>query len=110
MYYRLINNFCFKIFFNTTVHYWFSVTKLRTVIPGDSIGTNQDLENTLLTLNNLATIYADTSYQDDTPITFKRLEHIDYNYEIMIDNPRGTRKRVIVRLWLGLSSDVTDIR
>ena len=95
---------------NTIVHCWFSVTKVRTVIPGDSIGTNQDLENTLVTLNNLATIYADTSYQDDTPITFKRLEHIDYNYEITIDNPSKSVRKVIVRLWLGLSSDVTDIR
>ena len=70
------------------------------------MGTNQDLENILVTRDNEATIYVDSN----NPITYTRLEHIEYNYEITIDNSSKSKKKVIVRLWLGLSSDETDIR
>ena len=89
-----------------TVNCWCSVTKVRTVIPEATAWTNPDLENILVTLYKNSEVSVD--YR--TSMKYTRLEHLDYNYEITIDNPSKSKKKVIVRLWLGLSSDVTDIR
>ena len=44
------------------------------------------------------------------PITYKRLTHEDFQYKITLRNPRRERRKVCVRLWLGLLETENDIR
>ena len=45
-----------------------------------------------------------------TKIIYQRINHTPYKYRIKINNPRGSRRKVIVRLWLGLATDKQDVR
>ena len=46
----------------------------------------------------------------ETTIEYQRINHVAYKYRIKINNPRGTRKKVMIRLWLGLATDKQDVR
>ena len=46
----------------------------------------------------------------ETTIEYQRINHVAYKYRIKINNPRGTRNKVMVRLWLGLATDKQDVR
>ena len=72
--------------------------------------TKKDLENILVTQIKEETLVHSTDEEDKSTITYKRLNHIPFNYQISIDNPQGSRKKVIVRLFLGLATDLTDTR
>ena len=82
------------------------MTRLRTLIEGREMGTSQHQENILITHNERADIVQD----EVTKISYDRLNHIPFSYQISIENPRNVRKNVIVRLWLGLSSDDKEMR
>ena len=43
-------------------------------------------------------------------LTISRINHVPFDYVISLKNPRGSRKRVIVRLFLGLAYDKADLR
>ena len=75
------------------------------MIRGEDIGVTKDVENTLITFNEQNTVDAGAM-----KITYSRLNHIPFTYEISIENHKKTQKKVIVRLWLGLSKDREDIR
>ena len=75
------------------------------MIQGEDIGVTKDVENTLITFNEQNTVDAGA-----TKITYSRLNHIPFTYEISIENHKKTQKKVIVRLWLGLSTESEDIR
>ena len=79
---------------------------MRTLIRARDAGTRKHLENILITHNEKADIVQDEA----TKINYDRLNHIPFTYQISIKNPRKVRKKVIVRLWLGLSSDDKDMR
>ena len=79
---------------------------MRTLIRARDAGTRKHLENILITHNEKADIVQDEA----TKINYDRLNHIPFTYQISIENPRKVRKKVIVRLWLGLSSDDKDMR
>ena len=82
-----------------------SLTKVSTLILGKDIGVEKDLQNTLITFNEQDTVNGGNSI-----VTYSRLNHIPFSYQISIENPRKTQKKVIVRIWLGLSSGSEDIR
>ena len=46
----------------------------------------------------------------ETTIEYQRINHVAYKYRIKINNPQGSRRKVIVRLWLGLATDKQDVR
>ena len=75
---------------------------MSTSIPKEELKTEKNLENILVTHNEQTTIMQDES----TTISYRRLNHIAFNYQMTINNPRGIKKKVIVRLWLGLSKDM----
>ena len=70
------------------------------------MGTREHQENILITHNEKAEIVQD----EDTKISYDRLNHVPFSYRISIKNPRKVKKKVIVRLWLGLSSDDKKMR
>ena len=78
---------------------------MRTLIQGKELGSSEELENILITHNEEAKIVQD----DFTTISYGRMNHIPFSYEISIDNPKKIKKKVIVRLWLGLSSNDSDV-
>ena len=75
------------------------------MIRGEDIGVTKDLVNTLITFNEQNTVDAGA-----TKITYSRLNHVPFTYQISIENHKKTQKKVIVRLWLGLSKESEDIR
>ena len=79
---------------------------MKTLIESREVGTRNSLENILITRNEKADIVQD----EVTKISYDRLNHVPFSYEISINNPRKVKKKVIVRLWLGLSSDDKDMR
>ena len=81
------------------------MTNLSTVSALDTM-TKADLFNVLVTQNEQATILHDAP----TAITYQRLNHLPYSYHISLRTPGAVKKKVIVRLWLGLASDVSELR
>ena len=80
------------------------MTKVTTLIPGKDVGMTKDLVNKLITFYEEETV----DFGQNGKVTYPRLNHIDFSYQISIENPRKTQKKVIVRLWLGLSTDSED--
>ena len=81
----------------------FSVSSVTTLISQDNVGF---VENILVTHTEAHSIYLDS----ETTIEYQRINHVAYKYRIKINNPRGTRKKVMIRLWLGLATDKQDVR
>ena len=82
------------------------MTKISTRIPGKDAGGRKDLLNTLITFYEQETV----DLGNYGRVTYSRLNHIAFSYQISIENPGKKEKKVIVRLWLGLSTDSEDIR
>ena len=81
----------------------FSVSSVTTLLSDiNPAGT----ENILLTHMEDHQINLDSH----TKIIYQRINHTPYKYRIKINNPRGSRRKVIVRLWLGLATDKQDVR
>ena len=81
----------------------FSVSSVSTLL------TDEDptgLENILFTHMEPHRINLDW----ETTIEYQRINHVAYKYRIKINNPQGSRRKVIVRLWLGLATDKQDVR
>ena len=54
--------------------------------------------------------HADIKHDGQSTIHYKRINHLDFKYQIYIKNKNKAQQKVIVRLWLGISSDNNDIR
>ena len=73
------------------------VSSIKTIIDEKSLKT----ENNLITHMEEVTI--DHGHQ--TSISYRRLNHVPFKYQINIDNPNQSNKKVLVRIWLGVISD-----
>ena len=81
----------------------FSVSSVTTLL----LGINPaGLENILFTYMKPHKIELDSK----TTIRYERINHQPYKYRIKINNPQGSRRKVMVRLWLGLATDKQDVR
>ena len=49
-------------------------------------------------------------HDQGTSITYQRLNHKDFMYKMNIKNTRMVKRKVIVRLWLGILKEEHDIR
>ena len=76
------------------------------------MSVNTMMEDGRKTQNILITHFEEAKIEHDaeTPITYNRLNHINYKYQIHIRNPKRLTKKVFIRLWLGILSDENDIR
>ena len=82
------------------------IMSVKTVIADDSYPTKLDSTNYLFTFWEKAKIkYATTSN-----ILYKRLNHVDFRYELHVRNPGKVAKKVMFRIWLGLLSDEKDVK
>ena len=82
----------------------FSVSSVSTLLL-DHINP-AGLENILFTYMKPHKIELDSK----TTIRYERINHQPYKYRIKINNPQGSRRKVMVRLWLGLATDKQDVR
>ena len=68
--------------------------------------TEEDVRNLLITHWERKTL----QYAPDTSIIYDRLNHLDFKYEIQVRNKNKVKRKVFIRLWLGLLKDQTDLR
>ena len=68
--------------------------------------TEEDVRNLLITHWEKKTL----QYTQDTSIIYNRLNHLDFKYEIQVRNKNKVKRKVFIRLWLGLLKDQTDLR
>ena len=73
------------------------VLEVKTIMDKSQVQTENDVVNTLVT------------YEEETPVGTQKLKynkigHRDYKYQIRIQNPQRSTKKVIVRIWLALGS------
>ena len=70
------------------------------------------LENPVLgSLDNILVTYMEDkelNYGHNTQINYRRVNHHPFKYEIILENPERTNKKVIVRLFLGIEQDHID--
>ena len=70
------------------------------------------LENPVLgSLDNILVTYmedAELDYGHNTQIHYPRVNHHPFKYEIILENPERTNKKVIVRLFLGIEQNHID--
>ena len=81
----------------------FSVSSVTTLLSDtDSAGT----ENILFTYRRSHEVNLDS----ETKVNYERIDNWPYKYLIKINNPQGSKKKVMLRLWLGLATDKQDVR
>ena len=79
---------------------------MHTSIGKGELSTNTDIDDLIITHWNNETIHHDT----ETPITYKRLNHLNFQYHLEIENPTKVERKVFIRLWLGFLTDENDLR
>ena len=81
----------------------FSVSSVTTLLSDvNPAGT----ENILFTYRGSHEVNLDL----ETKVNYERIDNWPYKYLIKINNPQGSKKKVMVRLWLGLATDKQDVR
>ena len=79
---------------------------VKTVIDDKSFPTKSDIPNYLFTFWEKAEI----KYETTSNIIYRRLNHVDFRYEIRVRNPKQVSKKVMFRIWLGLLADDKDVK
>ena len=82
------------------------MTSVSTVMSRSLAKTEEDVKNLLITHWERKTL----QYKPDTSIVYDRLNHLDFKYEIQVRNQHKVKRKVFIRLWLGLLRDQTDLR
>ena len=78
-----------------------SVRSIKTIVQKQSINSRKNLKNTLLTHEEVAHL----KHSESSEIIYKRINHIPFEYRIVLKNPLSVKKKVIVRIWLGVVSE-----
>jgi len=81
------------------------VKSVNTVMSKNLAKTEEDVRNLLITH------WEQKKLQHDqlTSIVYNRLNHLDFKYEIQVRNKHKVKRKVFVRLWLGVLRDRTNI-
>ena len=82
------------------------IVSINTLVNKNLSSTKRDLINHLITHWEEAKIKQDGK----TSIKYERINHLNFKYQINIRNPSKISKKVIIRIWLGIAQDQTDIR
>ena len=88
------------------LHDGVEVVSVTTVVNKNLAKTKKDIRNMLITYMELKEIKHDKG----SPITYNRLNHLDFKYEIQLRNKNKLKKKVFVRIWLGFLTNKTDLR
>jgi len=81
------------------------VVSVNTEMERSILSTNTEIKNVLITHWETVVI----NHDEDTPIRYRRHSHKDFKYQIQIRNTRRTRRKVTIRLWLGILRNRNDI-
>jgi len=81
------------------------VERVSTVLSKNLAMTEDDVRNLLITHWEHKTIQHD----ELSSISYNRLNHLDFKYEIEVKNRNKVKDKVFVRLWLGVLSDKDDL-
>ena len=73
------------------------VLEVKTIMDKSQIPTENDVVNTLVT-------YEENETKGRHRLQYNKIGHHDYKYQIIIQNPQRSTKKVIVRIWLALGS------
>ena len=76
-----------------------------TVIDKEIAATEKDVENMLITHWE----HKEIRHDQETTISYNRLNQLDFKYHIGIKNENKVKKKVFIRLWLGLILDAIYI-
>ena len=82
------------------------VVGVNTVLGKEILDTKHHIPDILITHWETKEIEHDSQ----TPIRYKRINHKEFKYQIHIKNPRRVKKKVLIRLWLGILNRQNDIR
>merc|ERR1712142_325718 len=80
------------------------VTGVKTILNKDVLSVKKDVQNLLITHWKTKSIRHD----EKTPIKYTTLSHKDFKYQIHINNPKNVKKKVSIRLWLGILENKND--
>merc|ERR1719153_1708739 len=81
------------------------VESVNTVMSKNLAKTEEDVKNFLITHWERKKI----QLRPDSSIKYNRINHLDFKYEIQVRNKDRVKRKVFVRLWLGLLKDQTDL-
>ena len=82
------------------------ISTVGTIVEKNIAETETDLKNTLITFWENSQI----KYHELSNINYKRLNHLRFKYQIGIKNVKQLKKKVFIRIWLGLLKDENDIK
>ena len=82
------------------------VVSVNTVMDKNTAVTKRDVENLLVTHWERKRLQHDA----ESSISYNRLNHLDFKYQIRIKNKNHHNRKVFIRVWLGVLEDQTDIR
>ena len=82
------------------------IAGVNTVLDKNVLSTNEDIKDVLITHWETVEI----NHDHLTPIRHKRISHMDFKYQIQIRNSKRIKRKVFIRLWLGILSRNNNIR
>ena len=82
------------------------IVSAQTVIDKSVANTKENLRNTLITFWESATI----KYRKSSNIFYKRINHLNYKYELTIRNTKKVKRKMMFRIFLGILEDEKDIK
>ena len=82
------------------------VVSVNTVMDKNTAATEREIKNLLVTHTETKHIQHD----EVSSITYDRLNHLDFKYQIRVKNNNQNRRKVFIRLWLGVLEDQSDLR
>ena len=82
------------------------VVSVNTEMERSILSTNTEIKDVLITHWETVVV----NHDEDTPIRYRRHSHEDFKYQIQIRNTRRARRKVTIRLWLGILRNRNDIR
>ena len=68
--------------------------------------TDEDVANILITFWENAQI----KYETTSTIFYKRLNHLEFKYELTVKNPKMVGKKVMFRIFLGILADDANVK
>ena len=82
------------------------VVGVNTLIDKEIAVTEKDVKNLLITHWE----HKEIRHDQETTISYHRLNHLDFKYEIQIKNAYKVKRKVFIRIWLGILMDKNGIK
>merc|ERR1712142_427 len=87
------------------LHDGVEVVNVATMMSKNLANTEDDVRNMLITHWEHKTIH----HSESSTISYDRLNHLDFKYEIQVKNTNKITENVYIRLWLGIMTNKDDL-